>query len=123
MIPYFIERTFIREYESVIEDLSGKDSPDSTYTNNYLSYAALTARHYSADYHCICKSGIGITVSWFPEIMPEIYDRLDPTDPKSKWDFSFYIPDVVVINLLQNDSWLVNMPDSEEFKRYSAETN
>lgn len=30
-----------------VEDLSGKDSPDSTYTNNYLSYAAITARHCS----------------------------------------------------------------------------
>ncbi len=99
-----------------IEDFSGKDSPDSTYTNNYLSYAAITARHFNADYHCICKSGIGITVSWFPLIMPELYDRLNPTDPNSKWDFSLYNPDIVVINLLQNDSWIVNLPDSDEFK-------
>jgi lysophospholipase L1-like esterase len=99
-----------------VEDLSGKDSPDSTYTNNYLSYAAITARHFNADYHCICKSGIGLTVSWFPLIMPEMYNRLKPTDPKSKWDFSLYSPDIVVINLLQNDSWLVNMTKSKEFK-------
>jgi hypothetical protein len=26
-----------------IEDFSGNDQPDSTYTNNYLSYAAITA--------------------------------------------------------------------------------
>lgn len=105
-----------------IEDLSGKDSPDSTYTNNYLSYAAITARHFNANYHCICRSGIGITVSWIPQIMPEIYDRLDPTDPNSKWNFSFYSPDIVVINLLQNDSWLVNMPDYDEFKtRFGTE--
>jgi len=99
-----------------VEDFSGKDSPDSTYTNNYLSYAAITARHFDTDYHCICKSGIGITVSWFPQIMPEIYDRLNPTDPTSKWDFSLYSPDIVVINLLQNDSWIVNLPDSDVFK-------
>jgi len=99
-----------------VEDFSGKDSPDSTYTNNYLSYAAITARYFQADYHCICKSGIGITVSWFPQIMPEIYDRLNPLDPESKWDFSSYSPDIVVINLLQNDSWIVNLPENEEFK-------
>jgi hypothetical protein len=99
-----------------VEDFSGKDSPDSTYTNNYLSYAAITARHFDADYHCICKSGIGITVSWFPEIMPEIYNRLDPTDTNSQWDFSLYRPDIVVINLLQNDSWIVNLPENKEFK-------
>lgn len=100
-----------------IEDFSGKDSPDSTYTNNYLSYAAITARHFKADYHCICKSGIGITVSWFPEIMPEIYDRLNPLNPNSKWDFSLYKPDIVVINLLQNDSWIVNTPENDEYKK------
>ena len=99
-----------------IEDFSGNDRPDSTFTNNYLSYAAITARHFNADYHCICKSGIGISVSWFPLIMPEMYDRLDPLDPNSKWDFSLYTPEIVVINLLQNDSWIVNLPDSDEFK-------
>ncbi len=100
-----------------VEDLSGKDSPDSTYTNNYASYAAITARHFDADYHCICRSGIGITVSWIPLIMPEMYDRLNPRDATVKWDFSLYQPDVVVVNLFQNDSWIVNIPDNEEFKK------
>jgi hypothetical protein len=105
-----------------VEDYSGKDSPDSTYTNNYLSYAAITARHFEAEYRCICRSGIGITVSWFPLIMPEMYDRLVPEDKNSKWDFSLYTPDIVVINLLQNDSWLVNMPEYEQFKaRFAKE--
>ncbi len=99
-----------------VEDFSGKDSPDSIFTNNYLSYAAIIARHYDAEYQCICKSGIGITISWFPLTMPEMYDRLIPTDSASKWDFSLYTPDVVVINLFQNDSWLVNMPERSEFK-------
>ncbi len=100
-----------------VEDLSGGDSPDSTYTNNYLSYASITARHFDAEYHCICKSGIGITISWFPQIMPEIYNRLNPTDKNSTWDFSLYQPDIVVINLFQNDSWLVHMPERKEFKQ------
>jgi hypothetical protein len=54
--------------------------------------------------------------------MPEIYDRVNPTDSTSKWDFSLYSPDIVVINLLQNDSWLVNLPDHAEFKlRFGTE--
>jgi len=105
-----------------VEDLSGGDSPDSTYTNNYLSYAALTARHFKADFQCICKGGIGITISWFPLTMPELYDRLIPTDSTSKWDFSLYKPDIVVINLFQNDSWLVNRPSNAEFKRNFGNT-
>jgi hypothetical protein len=92
------------------------DSPAGYYENNYDSYAAITARYFNAQYHCTSKSGIGIMVSWFPLTMPEMYDRLDPTDSTSKWDFSKYTPDVVVINLLQNDSWIVKMPENEQFK-------
>jgi hypothetical protein len=99
-----------------VEDYSRNDSPDSTFTNNYLSYAAIIARHYNAEYRCICRSGIGITVSWYPLIMPEMYDRLIPEDENSKWDFSLYTPDIVVVNLLQNDSWLVNMPEYDQFQ-------
>ncbi len=99
-----------------VEDLKG-DCPDSIYTNNYRSYAAITARHFNAKYSCIARSGIGIMVSWYPIIMPELYNRLDPTDPQSKWDFKKASPDVVVINLFQNDSWLIHRPRNEEFKK------
>lgn len=99
-----------------VEDSSGKDRGTAPYENAYISYAAITARHFNAVFNCIAKSGIGITVSWFPLIMPEMYDRLDPEDPNSKWDFSRFKPDIVVINLFQNDAWLVNMPEHEQFK-------
>ena len=92
------------------------DSPDSLFTNNYLTYGALTARHYGANYICTARGGIGVTISWFPMIMEEMYNRLDPEDPASRWDFTEYVPDIVVINLFQNDSWLVEKPDYPEFK-------
>ena len=92
------------------------DSGAPEFFNNYLTYGALTARHYNAQYSCIARSGIGVMVSWFPIIMPEMYDRLNPNDPGSKWDFSKYTPDVVVINLFQNDSWIINLPAHEQFK-------
>ncbi|WP_342644573.1 SGNH/GDSL hydrolase family protein [Mucilaginibacter sp. CSA2-8R] len=94
-----------------------KESGAPEYFNNYYTYAALTARHYQAQYSCIARSGIGVMVSWFPEIMPEIYNRLDPMDANSLWDFNKYTPDVVVINLFQNDYWLINNPNHEQFKR------
>lgn len=97
------------------EDYSGGDSPDSIFTNNYMSYAAITARHFNADYHCTARGGIGILVSWFPLIMPDLYNRLDPLDPESLWDFKTYQPEIVVVNLFQNDSWLINMPEYPEF--------
>lgn len=99
-----------------IEDYTGEDSGIGYYQNNYLTYAALTARHFNAAYHCISKSGIGIMVSWFPLIMPEMYYRLDPLDENSKWDFTKYTPDIVVINLFQNDSWIVNLPNYAQYK-------
>ena len=46
-----------------------------------------------------------------------MYDRLVPTDDTSEWDFNLYSPDIVVVNLLQNDSWLVDLPEHEEFKK------
>lgn len=92
------------------------DSGKSEHFNNYYSYSSITARHFNAQYSCVARSGIGIMLSWFPEIMPEVYNRLNPADPASKWDFSKYTPDVVVINLFQNDSWLVNRPEHEQFK-------
>ena len=99
-----------------MEDSSGNDSGTGFFQNNYLTYAAITARHFTAQYHCIARSGIGIMISWDRLIMPEMYDRLDATDSIAKWSFSKYTPDVVVVNLFQNDSWLTNMPGHEQFK-------
>lgn len=99
-----------------IEDLTGGDRMDSIYSNNYPTYAATTARHFNADYYATVQSGIGIMVSWNPGIMPELYDLLNPYDSTTKWDFSQVNPDVVVINLGQNDSWIVNIPENDQFK-------
>ena len=99
-----------------VDDNSGGDSPDSIYTNSYNSYASVTARYFDADYTCISRGGIGIMVSWYPLIMPEMYDRIDPNDVTGKWDFTQSNPDIVIINLFQNDSWLVNKPDHASFK-------
>jgi hypothetical protein len=100
-----------------IENYTAGDSPDSIYTNNYYTYAALTARHYKADLYCTVKSGIGVMVSWSPLIMPELYDRLDPGDSLSKWDFKKVTPDIIVVNLFQNDAWLTAKPDHPSFKK------
>lgn len=94
---------------------NGKDSGTGHFENNYLTYGAITARHFDAQFSCIANSGIGIMISWFPNNMPDIYDLTDPHDPKTKWIFDNYTPDIAVINLFQNDSWLVNLPKNAEF--------
>jgi hypothetical protein len=97
------------------EDNTGKDSRTGHFENHYLTFGAATARHFDAQFSCIATSGIGIMVSWFPTTMPDIYDLTNPYDKKTKWDFNNYTPDIVVINLFQNDSWIVNLPKNEEF--------
>ncbi len=99
------------------EDYSTEDRAEGDVTNNYNSYAAMTARNIGAEYSCIARGGIGIMVSWFNMIMPEMYDRLNPNDTNSKWNFSEKQADIMVVNLFQNDSWIVNHPDHVEFKR------
>ena len=80
--------------------------------NNYLAYGAMTARNLNAEYRCIARSGIGIMKSWYDLVMPDYWYRLDPQDPDSRWDFSKWAPDVVVVNLFQNDSWLLPKMDT-----------
>lgn len=91
-----------------ILDESRKNNNDLSTWDNYNAYGAVTARNLNAEYRCISRSGIGFIISWFPLIMPEMYDRLNPADANSKWDFSKWTPDIVVINLGQNDCWLIS---------------
>lgn len=77
--------------------------------NNYWAYGAITARNLNAELHTISQSGIGVMISWFPFIMPQFYDQLSAVgNNDSQWNFSQWTPDLVVINLFQNDAWLVD---------------
>ena len=80
--------------------------------NNYLAYGSFVARNLNAEHHSISQSSIGIMISWIEDIdftMPEFYDQVSAVgDNDTEWDFSLWTPDVVVINLLQNDSWLID---------------
>lgn len=104
-----------------VED-SVTDSGISKYENNFLSYASLTARHYKSQYHCIAKSGIGLMVSFARLTMPEMYNRLNPADSLSSWDFSKYNPDIVVIDVGENDAAIVKRLDNPQFIRVFGNT-
>ncbi|HEX7324050.1 MAG TPA: GDSL-type esterase/lipase family protein [Rhodanobacteraceae bacterium] len=84
-----------------------KDEGNPAYMDNYVAYDAVAARALHAAYRSISLSGIGVLKSWFPLTMPQMYDRLAPRDPQSRWNFASWTPDVVVVNLLQNDAWLL----------------
>jgi hypothetical protein len=103
---------------------SPDDGPDHLLKdkNNYLSYASITARALDAEAHITSQSGIGVMISWFPFTMPDFYDQLSAVgNNDSKWDFTSWTPDVVVVNLFQNDRWLIDrekrlspMPDDAQ---------
>lgn len=68
--------------------------------NNYLAYGAVAARDLGAEYAAIAWSG-----KWLfgDNAIPLLYDLALPGDPQSKWDFSAWVPHVVVVNLGTND--------------------
>jgi len=104
-----------------IEDPERLDRGTPKYENGYKSYANLTARYFKADNSIVSKSGIGLVVGNTDYNMPDIYDLTDAKDPASKWDFKKYTPDVVVVNLFQNDSFILLNPQNPQFvKRFGS---
>jgi hypothetical protein len=94
--------------------------------NSFLSYAGITARNLNAELHQTSQSGIGVMISWFPFTMPDFYDQLSAVgNNDTKWDFSRWTPDVVVVNLMQNDRWLIGdrhqlQPEPDDAGRIAA---
>lgn len=101
---------------------SDKDDQTPPFKNNYLAYGAVTARNLNAEYHCISMSGIGLMISYWPGIMPQYYDRLNPAEPNSKWDFKRWVPDVVVVNIMHNDAALLYKLDPVPTHQQIVET-
>ncbi len=94
--------------------------------NADMSYASIAARSLGAELHMTSQSGIGVMISWFPFTMPDFYDQLSAVgDNDTRWDFKRWTPDVVVVNLLQNDSWLIGrdhklQPEPDDAQRIDA---
>lgn len=84
------------------EDLSTHDGT--------RAYGAVAARRLGADYVGIAVSGTGITHSWNDVLMPAVFDRVAPSASAPRADFSGRAPDVVLVNLGQND---FGFPDSQ----------
>jgi len=86
-------------------DKNCKFSPETE--NHFLTYEAIAARKLDADLVTIAWSGKGVfsnrgsTVDTV--VMPVLWKRTLPERADSRWDFSGYQPDAVVINLGSND--------------------
>ncbi|MBC3917464.1 SGNH/GDSL hydrolase family protein [Undibacterium sp. CY18W] len=111
---------------------AGNEAPDNgpdnfaKDKNNFMTYDAITARNLNAELHVTSQSGIGLMISWFPFTMPQFYNQLSAVGKNdSRWDFSRWTPDVVVINLFQNDAWLIDRehrlrPEPDDEQRVQA---
>lgn len=117
-----------------IESSCAEDNFRTAEENSDITYAALTAKAFGADFDLISWSTIGLwssdtkdgtrNDSW---IMPMIYDAADVgiegVAGRAPWDFGRSRTDVVVINLGTNDaSCTKSIPErQEEFSKAYAE--
>lgn len=91
--------------------------------NATLSYAALVGRSLNADYRMIAYSGRGVVRNYgdanqtSSEPMPALYDRTCCADATPAWDFTSWVPQVVVINLGTNDFSTQPHPDKDVFQQ------
>lgn len=93
-------------------DVEGGENPvDRFYWNPMKAFTGYSAQLADADYAIISKSGIGLMVSWYDQVLGDIYDLDNPHDYSRKHDFTSWQPDIVVINVMQNDSWLLSKLD------------
>lgn len=105
----------------------GIDDPDrnnhfkTATEDNTKTYAYKTAEKLNADYSMVCVSGSGVISGYTGSssrnesaLVPSFYDKLgftwgnttinDKSPNEIQWDFSKFVPDVVVINLGTNDN-------------------
>ena len=100
-----------------------KDDPFLAETENCnLTYAAITARYFNADFNLTSHSGQGVVRNYDnygPGYhMPDRYLQTFDTDKEIMWDASKapYTPDVVVIYLGTNDFSTAQQPNEEYFR-------
>ncbi len=123
-----------------IDGIWNKDVFSTETENPLLGYAYKTAQKCRAEFQYISWSGMGVYSSWVDEnaekpldnwLMHDIYPYTDSGlentlgreghDNHEKWDFSRYVPQVIVFNIGTNDhSWTKDIPErqSEFTKAY-----
>ncbi len=91
--------------EGVGPDCPGPDWA-AQYENFHRSLSARLGEILDADLHGTIYSGKGFVRNISrpdKETMPAIYPRANPVDPTSVWDFSRFVPDVIVVMMGGND--------------------
>ena len=71
--------------------------------NSELSYAALTASAFHADYRNISVSGMGVVEGWVKPHLGQIWDRLYPSVDSPPSDLKEWTPDIIFVEIGDND--------------------
>lgn len=106
----------------------GREDPehDGQYSNSWYSYAWMAARKLGAELHDTSQGGIALLdgTGWFFEPdyrgVESCYDKIEycpSLGPVKPWDFSLYVPHVVIVAIGQND----NHPEDYMAKDYGGE--
>ena len=96
-------------------DYVAKTDPEHNgeYSNSWYSYAWMTARKLNSEIHDTSQGGISLLddTGWFAaphyKGVESCYDKIEyhpDLGPTKPWDFSRYIPQVVVVAIGQNDN-------------------
>lgn len=85
------------------EDSAADQWADRRTHNNALSYTALTAAAFHADYRCTAVSGMGIAAGWTEVKAGQAWDKIYPAATSPRADLTAWQPDVLLINLGEND--------------------
>ena len=88
--------------------------------NNALSYTALTAEAFHADYRCIAVSGMGIATGYVEVKAGEIWNRLYPKKDSPLANLKTWQPDVALINFGENDQSFPQTQNLPFPKNYTA---
>jgi len=75
-------------------------------TNLDQGFPVLVAKHFNAEYHITARSGIGLVCDWQGNqdiALPKWFDRTLMELETPQWDFSRFIPHLVVVCLGLND--------------------
>ena len=95
--------------------------------NCNLTYAAITARYFDADFNLVSHSGQGVARNYDnygPGYhMPHRYSQVFDTERESKWEPSMgkHTPDIVVIYLGTNDFSTAQQPHESIFRKNYTE--
>lgn len=71
--------------------------------NGLLSYAAMTAEAFNADHRNLSVSGMGIITGYVDVNVGQMWNRIYPKASSPVADLKAWIPDVVFVNLGEND--------------------